>query len=847
MTHGGRLLRLILPGLLLGSPALLRAQAPLAPQGAPPADQNPASPPAEPAPPGAPPAVQSPAGSPAGPPPSAGNAGGPATGAPVGEGETFGVEVRFLGLVRQSEPSLRRNIPLRDSKMYTEKDLVKSTSDTIIFLTKTGWFETVEVTTDPRDPQGRLVRNAQGVVVVYVRVKEFELIEKIEFRGFKQVDLKEVQEGIRLVPGNYLNPLYERQDVEFIRNKYLEKGFHFVRIEAIRERGGQGVTVIYRAAEGPLVNVWEIRLVGRKALARGELLEILNNKEGSISSQKPFLSARLEEDIDRLKVYYRLKGYLDVKVYLMDLVFNEDRSRVDIVVHIEEGTQYSVGTIDVEGNTLFTKEQILKELSSKSGRAHTQEDLRKDLEAIRRMYGDRSYMETEIRIETRYALEGHIVDLVYHVTEKEKVYVGRIVIQGNDRSKDKVIRRVFLVWPGEEFNLTRLELSVSRLKELGYFEDVNWSLQPGSLPGTRDIVLEVKEKPTGSIRLAAGYSSQFGVVGLLELQQRNFDLFDYPHSWSEIPEGKAFTGAGQFFRIRIAPGARRTTYSLDFREPYLFDRPVGFSFNLFRTILRRVDWDEDRVGVGVRFDRRFDFVRPSIGYQATNIDISNIGSRAPQEVRNVEGLNQIRKLNPDVTFDNTDSSVFPSKGIHDTLSYDFAGAFLGGSFDFHNVENSFGVFQTVYTTENRRKHIVHFSTNLGWERPFGDSDEVPVFERFFAGGRGTIRGFDYRGIGPQKGGAHIGGDALATAGVEYTYPLFEDFIRGAVFTDVGDLEEDWRDIRPSQFRVGAGMGLRFIIGALGNVPIAIDYAVPVHRLPGDERQSFSIDIGMFAF
>ncbi|MBV8878780.1 MAG: outer membrane protein assembly factor BamA [Planctomycetaceae bacterium] len=729
-------------------------------------------------------------------------------------------------------------------------------------LFKTGKFQDVQIKVDPdkADP---------AKVVVTIAVTEYIIVEKVEFKGINEIPLNTLKPNLRISGGEPLNPFHLKQDREYIRDQYLQKGYHFSSVEESTRAGPVGVVLTWNVVEGPLVSVEEIVFTGpHNADNDGELRRFILSKENDSlfgiipTSKNPFIERNLREDIERVKLWYRLEGWLDIQhgdnVFLEDLEFNEDKTRVTIRIHIEEGQRYKIRAVryefDATSRRIFTEQEIAGWLLSKPGEPYTENNANKDVAKIKEKYGERAYIQADINHNEIVDEFKRELDLVVSIRENDKIYVGRLVFEGNSKTREDVLRREFTrtgFLPGEEYNQTSLNRALQRVKDRQLIDAQTGGLsirtQETDDPQTRDVIVDVKEGQTGTVRFAAGYSSSFGITGLLEFTQRNFDIADFPSSFDDMIGGTGFAGGGQFLRLRVAPAARRQSYTADFREPYVFGYEFGAGVRLYDINTLWESYDERRLGASVTFDKRFDPFIAQIALDGYQIDIRDVSSGAPPAVEELRGTNTVFSITPALILDTRDSFILPTSGFRLSISETYAGQILPGSFDFNKFQFEADVYLPLDTTENKLKHVMSFQTTFGYGSGMRQTEDIPIFERYYAGGRERPRGFNFRGMGPHENGDPVGGDALVIATAEYSYPIFVEFLRGAFFYDLGNLTPDFAGLRHEKWRNVVGFGIRFFIPQLGNIPVKLDFGFPLTKQQQDDRQTVTFDIGTLGF
>ena len=624
----------------------------------------------------------------------------------------------------------------------------------------------------------------------------------------------------------------------------------------------------WNVVEGPLVSVEAIEFTGTLTVDQADLRRFILSKENDLlfgfipTSKNPFIEqqpARGRRAGEAVLPAGRLARHPARRPRLPRRPrFNEDKTRVVIKIHIEEGERYKIRSIryefDPTSRRVFTDEEISEWLLSKQGEPFTENNANKDVGKIREKYGEQAYIQAEINHNEVVSLTARELDLVYSIKENEKIYVGRLVFEGNSKTREDVLRREFTrtgFLPGEEYNQTSLQRALQRVKDRQLIDAQTGGLsirtQETDDPQTRDVVVDVKEGQTGTVRFAAGYSSSFGITGLLEFTQRNFDIADLPSSFEDMVGGTGFAGGGQFFRIRVAPAARRQSYTADFREPYGFGYEFGAGVRLYDINTLWESYDERRIGASITLDKRFDPFIAQVALDGYQIDVRGHHFRRSGGGQGARGHQHGLLHHAALILDTRDSFILPTSGVRLSISETFAGQILPGSFDFNKFQFESEAHIPLYTTENKLRHVASFQFTFGYGSGTRQTDDIPIFERFYAGGRERPRGFDFRGMGPHENGDPVGGDALVLGTLEYGYPIFVEFLRGAFFYDVANLTPDFAGLRHEKWRNVVGFGIRFFIPQLGNIPVKLDFGFPITKRHQDDRQTVTFDIGTLGF
>lgn len=721
---------------------------------------------------------------------------------------------------------IRENIDKTQVGQPYDPNAVRSDLDR---LTLSGRFENVYATTEDVGDDG---------IRVTFTVEERRQVETITFSGSKKFKDKHLLETVRVAVGDYLSDYAIDASIEALVDRYNNAGYPFAEVQVDRDQAADTGDVHFVITEGPRVRIRDIEFEGNDSISgrtlRGEIdtaTYIWIFRTGEYEEQT------IERDVIALRNYYRDQGYLDAEVSRrIDLSDNQEDMTVTFV--IREGTRYTVRNVLLRGNEVFS-DDLLTNIEN----AQIDQDMpvladmiERARRSIERYYQSQGYINARITTTTAYADEPGQADVIIQINEGRQYRVSEIIVRGNQRTQDKVVRRALDMYPGDPFDLTAAQEAEVRLMETRLFTDARVS-PIGEEPDTRDAVVRVTEGETTRLLAGAGVSSDSGLSGNVTLENYNFDLFDWPRSWGEFFSGRAFKGAGQTLRISAQPGTEVTRFRIDFHEPYLMDRPLGLGTSLYLWERGREDYGEVRYGTTISISKRFRKIwAAELTLRVEGIEIDDVDWLDPKDIREVKGTNALTSLRPTLVRDTTDSLFLPSRGNRTTVSWEQAGA-LGGDFTFSKVIGTTAWHKTLHTDMLDRKTI--FSTKVMMGYIFGDA---PIFERFYGGGLGSVRGFSFRGISPRAGirDAAVGGDFTLLTGAEVTWPLVGDYLRGATFMDMGTVEENFSI---STWRVAVGAGLRLKLDFFGPVWWSFDFAGPLAKDENDETQFFSFTIG----
>lgn len=741
-------------------------------------------------------------------------------------------EVRIEGLSQVPEQLARNQIRIRVGDPYDSETVQRD----IERLTHLGRFGKIVTKAEPL---------VDGSIVLTYAVTELPLIADILFTGNKQIADQELAKLVLLRTGDAVDAFLIENAIRQIKGIYEKQGYFATDVTIDQTRLDEEGILLFQIREGPRPRIRAINFEGNKQFTAQQLQSKIRSKTYVFMFRKGQLSReQLKFDAAELRKFYQDRGFLDARVD-EDPQISPDEKEAVVTFLIDEGRRYTVNSIRVAGNQIFTDDQIAARMPLRVGDIYSANLVARSREALEDMYGKLGYIEANIRIEPPLFRENlPEVDVEVSVVESIPYTVGVITVQGNQLTKDKVIlRQLRGMRPGRPFDRTGIKQTQAGLAPSSLFDQARVTVLGTRQDEVRDVLVEVREKNTGSLSFGAGVSSDAGVAGAIDLVQRNFDIADYPESFGEFMTGKAFRGAGQFFSIAAQPGNERSLYSLNFKEPYILDSDYFLDTKLFFFDREREDWDAQRMGGKVAIGQRFgDVYSADVRLRAEEVEISRIDPAAPADVFAVDGQNVVTSVGFTIARNTTDNRIFPTTGSRITASIERAGT-MGGDFDFTKATATFRKFWTVEEDFFKRKTVLSLRGQISY---IFEEDEAPLFERFHAGGHSTFRGFGFRGVGPRgvtptgvQTDDPVGGDFLLLAGVEYNVPIFQEVLRGVVFVDSGTVQKDFA---LNQYRVSIGTGIRLRVPFLGSAPFAFDIAVPLAEQGEDETQVFSFDI-----
>lgn len=676
---------------------------------------------------------------------------------------------------------------------------------------KMGYFTDVKL--DVSDtPEGR---------VLTLLVQEKPAIKEIIVKGNKKIKRDKVLEVTDLKPFMVASEGPIRENINKIIKLYREKGYFEAKVTyRLEEVTKTEVNLVLQVDEGGKVAIKDIDFEGNKSVKAKELRKVMETKEKSIIS---FITGTgtlsreaLDRDLEKVAAYYFNHGYIKAKVG--EPKIDIKGKYIYIIIPVEEGPQYKVGQIDFQGELLDDKAKLQSIIDLPKEKIYSREVVQKDLTTLSDFYADFGYANADIVPLVKENPEDLTVNVTFDFRKGQKVYFDRIDIAGNVKTRDKVIRRELRVYEQDMFSATKLKESIKNLRRLEYFEDVNFSTNPGSAPDRMNLKITVKERPTGTFGIGAGYSTQDRLVGMVEVSQNN--LF----------------GRGQQVKLQGILGAISHRFRFSFTEPYLFDRPLAAGFDAFIWERDYSEYTRKSRGGDVRLAHplRWKYTRLYGMYRFENVKLSGLQPGASQTLVEAANIHNTSAISTSIRRDSRDSLFNPTRGSDNSFNIELAG--LGGDTAFlRYILESGWYFPLFWKTVG----VVHGRIGYLQKLPWG---ALPAYEKFYLGGIDSIRGFKYADISPRDPvtNERIGGDKFTQLNIEYRFPLIKKLgVTGTVFFDAGNVYGSGQAFF-SSMRTSVGGGFRWF-SPMG--PLRVEWGYNISPKPWEKHSAWEFTVG----
>ncbi|MEA3436471.1 MAG: outer membrane protein assembly factor BamA, partial [Thermodesulfobacteriota bacterium] len=712
------------------------------------------------------------------------------------------IKIIIKGNKRIEADAIKRVIIAAPGDIFIPKNL----SNDLKTVYSMGYFEDVRIEAESTS-KGK---------IIFFKVKEKPTIRRIILKGnSSRFEDEKIKENLNIKTGSILNIFKVQKNVKRIEALYKEKNYHNVKVDykTVELKNNQA-DLTFIIEEGEKVRIKTINFIGNKAYSEKELKKILKSSERGffswLTSSGDLKREDLNEDIARLAAFYHNNGYIQAKIGEPKVEFKENH--IEITIKIKEGAQFRVGKVYIKGDLVMAKEKMLERIKISNQEYFNRRIVQNDVILLKDIYSDEGYAYTDILPRTEKDFDKLVVNITFDIKKGKQVYFEEIIISGNTKTRDKVIRRQLKVYEQELFSGVRLKRSIRNLYRLDYFTDVKVNTLKGSADDKMVLKIDVTEKPTGSFSFGGGYSTYEKVFLTASISQKN--LF----------------GRGQILDMTGKFGDVTKKYSLGFTEPWLFDIPLSASIKLYDWEYEYDTYDKrSRGGIFKLGYPVFDYTRGyiSFAYDKADIEITN-EEEAPQSIVDlVEDVGDediiTNSIIAELRYDSRNRIFNPTKGSDHSMIVEYAG--FGGDIGFTKYTANTGWYIPLFKD---LVGLVH--AKGGYVRENSDG-KLPDYERFFLGGINSLRGFDWEDLAPKdEDGNSIGGDRFVQFNIELLMPLFKDAgIVGVIFFDTGNVYEKDEDINLGELRESAGFGFRWF-SPIG--PIRLEYGYILDPIEG---------------
>ncbi|MCF8109881.1 MAG: outer membrane protein assembly factor BamA [Desulfobacteraceae bacterium] len=725
--------------------------------------------------------------------------------------ETVVKDIKIEGNKRIEQEAVLERIRTEVGGKY-DKDLLSKDLEAVFAM---GYFDNVRVEVEEDD---------DGMVVVFV-VKENPSLRNIEFSGNRVFEDEELKENINISSGAIINITRIKRDIKTIERMYKEENYHSASADyKIKQVDENRADLEFVIEEGKKTRVKEIIIEGNNAFPDKKLKKIMKTSEKGFFSWLT-LSGDLDmqtlgQDVNMLESHYQNHGYAEARVAEPDIRYEGEWIYITIKIH--EGPRFKVGEVAFEGELIANEEKLREKISIDDQEYYNRQVLQNDVMSLSDLYADQGYARSDIRPELKKRPEDNVVDIVFHLRKNRPVYFEKIIIEGNTKTRDKVIRRELQVQEQEEYSASKLKRSVRNLYRLDYFKDIDVKTREGSSEDRMILDINVEEKATGSFTFGAGYSAVEKFYVMSSISERNF------------------LGRGQRIELRAQAGSESRQFRFIFTEPWLFDIPLSATLEGYNWERDYSDYERDSKGGLVRFGYPlFDYTRGYISYAYDISGIENVSEDYTHRVS--EGRYTESSVTTSIVYDSRDRAINPTEGSKHKLSFEYAG--LGGNVGFAKTKAEAGKYfplfwDTVGFLHAEGGHV----TEVGGKY-------LPDYEKFYLGGINSLRGFDWRDVSvieeDEEGNLiRLGGEKYVQFNVEFIFPLLKNAgLRGVLFYDTGNVYEGGESVDLGELRQSAGYGIRWY-SPLGPLRLERGYILDRKK---DKEGNYIEDSGRWEF
>jgi outer membrane protein insertion porin family len=749
---------------------------------------------------------------------------GPCLAAP----ETLTVlNVRVVGNLRTDSAAIVNTLGLDPGSTYAYSE-VRSGLERVFMM---GFFDDIRLYT---------TTGAAGTDLT-LEVIERPVVMTIKISGNKKIGKDDVRAKVALAAGSSLDGRLVDESIRAIKALYKDKGYYLASVSPETTFASPTTVALdFKIEEGVKVKVGKITVEGNTVLSARTIRKVMETKEKGWFARKDFNPEKYDSDTDKIVRLYKDEGYLNAKVVEHRVGLDEAQGKADLVIVVDEGRRVYVRSTSVDlapgedGETTVSRDALTAAIMLRAGEPYSLSAFEKSVEQMYSVLGDQGFVYASV--DPVESLEGDSLGLVFKVNPERAVHVVKVLIEGNETTFEKVIRRELMIRPGDILRRSLVERSHRDIFNLGYFDNVEVGSQVANDKGDIDLVFKVKERQTGVGNVGAGYSEEFGITGFIEFSHENMGWFrKFPYLG---------LGKGQSLNLRWEFG-KLTQIELGYRNPWFRDTPTLVGVDIYDTRREYETYTDKRGGFGLVAGKRLPFIDYSRAYLRYSLERRELvpdEAKASSYVKSQAGSRTTSSVTLTMTRNSVDNPFFPRAGSRTTGSAEWAGAWLGGStaYQMYLLDNSNFLAVPVLNS------ALVLKVRIGLLDGLGSKGYIPVYERFRLGGTTleSVRGYDDREIVPEGNASDEGGKFMMTSSLEYRVPVIKNqaFVRG--FLDAGDTWNSVRGARPGFLKSGAGLGFMIEIPMVGQIGLDVGYGFDRGKLYGGPGWKTHFQFGM---
>jgi outer membrane protein insertion porin family len=744
---------------------------------------------------------------------------GPVREAPAQAPTAMVASIEIRGNKKIELPAIEGRLTLKPGDPYTPENV----RGQIRILYETGYFEDVQVETES---------TPQGIALTFI-VQEKPFITEIVFDGNEELSDDKLKEKITIKSQAFLDQQQAKESAEKIRLAYQEDGFFSAEvIPIVQTLDEDRKRLTFFIKEGEKAKVKTVNFDGMRSATKGEIFKVTATREwvpwyGLFTQLKlpSFLSdagvlkrEEMNNDVERIREVLLNKGYLNAQVGLPTVELSEDKKWFVVTYAVNEGEPFTVADVGFRGNTVFEEPELRDRMKIKPGEIFQRQKIRDEISRLTDLYGSKGYAFAEVIPNVNPNAEERTATIILNIKEGEMMRIRQININGNDKTKDNVIRRELRVDEQDVIDTPSLKRSFQRLNNLNFFETVE--ILPQQVEHDKvDLNVRVKEKPTGQFSIGGGFSTLDKLVAIADITEGNLG------------------GNGWMGRIRGQLGQQRTLGLITFRNPYLNDSLTSMQLDIYRSQTNYITYFEKKTGASITFGRWLsEYVTGSISFVAEELNFSDPTIDAPELILSQLGKQTTTGFRTALARDTRDYFLDPRTGIRTSVGFDFGTPYLGGTNNFYK-----------YYLDAIKYTPLPFDTRFSIHARYGaaegiDGKPIPLTERFFVGGINTMRGFVFGRAGPvTPSGSLLGAAKELIFNNDFIFTISSEAkLNGVIFFDWGNGFDDNESVSFGALRKSAGLEGRWI-SPFG--PLRAAYGINLDPREGERKGVFEFTIG----